>query len=169
MNTDLDNIHHILGQQWKFADALKECLRLTEEGINDIPFFDSLFHYATAYNPTFFPTVGGYNSLVTQRGTQIIQNKNVLNQITSLYEHHYDRIRSNNSLLDDRLTQMLIRKHDIFRESNKTFIKDSFRQSDKVISILESAYAIRYRVIVHTQNTEEEIQKVIELLNTHVE
>ena len=91
---------------------------MIEEGINLSTYYDSIFHLAFHGNPTFFPTIGGYNSLVSQRGTNIIRDKTLRNKIVSLYEFSYKRMISNGELRDNRFSTVLEKKSEIFKLSD---------------------------------------------------
>ena len=166
---DKGEISKVFARQELEMSKTKECLQILTNGVMDELHFDTLFNEATRGNPTFYPKVGGYNSLVTQRGTTIIRDKEVLDGVTQLYEHFYERIKMNGSLLDHRFTEMQNLKHEIYSNYNNAFLKEEWRDSEKAKSILNYTFSIRERVYYHLDYTLKEIDKTIEMLETYLE
>ena len=165
---DKDEISKVFARQEIEMSKTKKCLQILREGVEDNIQFDTLFNEATRGNPTFYPKVGGYNSLVTQRGTTIIRDKKVLDIVTQLYEHFYERIKMNGSLLDHRFTEMQNLKHDIYSNYDNTFLKEEWRESEKAKSVLNYTFSIRERVYYHLNYTLEEIDTTIEVLESYL-
>ena len=168
LNVDKAEIAKVYERQEVQMNMTKRCMDILKEGIKDKSEFDSLFNGATMGNPTFFPKVGGYNSLLTQRGTNIIKDKVVLDHVTQLYEHFYDRIKTNGSLLDHRFTEMMNLKHEIYSNYEVSFLKEEWRDSEKTKSVLDYTYSIRQRVYFHLDYTLQEIDKTIEVLMAYL-
>lgn len=63
---------------------------------------DSLFTSVYGINPTFYPTVGTYNSAIAAGTMADFQNSNNLSTIITLYDTYYSRLQYNGINLDNK-------------------------------------------------------------------
>jgi hypothetical protein len=69
---------------------------------NDRKSLDSIFHDYFKSNRTFYPISGSYESAVSGNKITVFRNKELIQQISTLYNSTYDRLIDNGQMLDER-------------------------------------------------------------------
>lgn len=87
-------------QEMKGNDCIYLIELVHQNDPNTMEEVDSIFHGLQARNPTFFPTTGVYDSGLAAGKIENIQNDSLKYMIMNLYNHYFERLVYNGTVLD---------------------------------------------------------------------
>jgi hypothetical protein len=90
----------IYSQQIRYESSLKCLDVLSSLNAENTKSLDSIFMSSMSNSITFFPTDGGYKSMISDGTLKIISNKGLSTRIANLYEHFYSRLEYNGEMID---------------------------------------------------------------------
>ncbi|MCK0178872.1 DUF6090 family protein [Flavobacteriaceae bacterium S0862] len=102
---NLLNIINIQNERYNNTQTLLKGLPI----INDVnkASLDSLMFGLFYDNPTFFPTIGSYQSALSSGKLNQFENNEIINKIIRMYDNHFSRLVYNGEALDDRYFKFL--------------------------------------------------------------
>ena len=90
----------ISSQQIRYENSLKCIDLLSSLNTENTKILDSIFMSSMSNSITFFPTDGGYKSMISDGTLKINSNKGLSSRIANLYEHFYSRLEYNGEMID---------------------------------------------------------------------
>jgi hypothetical protein len=102
---NLINIIEVQTQRYNYTDILLR--ELPNINIDNKTKLDSLFVELLYDNPTFFPTIGSYQSALASGKLNQFENNEIITKIINLYDSQFTRLVYNGDALDTRFFSLI--------------------------------------------------------------
>ncbi len=173
LSHDLENDSAQMDSIYRFRTDLQEVYNLliaktenvTEENKHHI---DSLYSLTQGRNPTFFPTVGAYNSATNTGTFENLTNENLKKVIRSLYERYYKRILYNGEILDNRVEKVSWERRLFFSKINSKIISIEALKDREFVAQLEYLQTTNFLYKELLEECKIEIAKIQNLMSTEL-
>ena len=121
---------------------------------------DSLFTSVYGINPTFYPTVGTYNSAIAAGTMADFQNSNNLSTIITLYDTYYSRLQYNGINLDNKWFAMS-EKYKLERRTKRL----RPMSNPEIVELQNNLYWHISAVDFYIVRCKETLEKIVEIVN----
>ena len=120
----------------------------------------------TTHNPTFFPGLGVYKSIIAEGALSIISNKTLLTHLVQLYEYEYERAVYLGKVIDNQTEKIFWEGRLEYSLKQQKFYKMDAAQRQKSYAAAEYRQAFILLYIGHLKKMQRQMQALHNSLET---
>ncbi|PTM11179.1 MAG: hypothetical protein DA407_02250, partial [Bacteroidetes bacterium] len=154
IESDEEQLNEVISsQQIRYESSLKCLDLLSDLYTENTKSLDSIFISSMSNSITFFPTDGGYKSMISDGTLKIISNKGLSTRIANLYEHFYSRLEYNGEMIDKIYHEVRWKSQNYYDYKNLQFIDISENNIKEIQDIILYHLRIQKVYLERAKNT----------------